>query len=84
MSRSIVDTLLAEAPRLVVAARIEFEVPQEPSLSGDDPDVTACGQQDDPGSLEGSSHPDVVKLALVADRDFAMGIDHVVMDSTPS
>ena len=47
----------------------------------DDPDVEVLDEQDDAGSGVGSSDADVVQPAVVAEAEFAAGVDDIVADA---
>ena len=67
---------------LVVAGGVEGEVAEEFAGGGvDDADVEVGDEEDDGGLGVGSSEADVVKLAVVAEGDAAVGVDAVAADT---
>ena len=64
---------------MVVAGWVEFEVAEE--FAGgvvDDADVAVVDEHDDRGVGVGSADADVVESSVVAQGDFAVGVDAVV------
>ncbi len=69
------------AGAVVVAVGVEGEGADDFSGGGvDDADVEVVDEQDDAGSVEGSSEADVVHVAVVSEADAAVS-DAVVADS---
>jgi hypothetical protein len=67
---------------LVVPGWVEGEVAQELTGSGvDDADVQILGEEQDAGSGVGAADADVVEAAVVAEGDFAVGVDAVGADT---
>ena len=72
---------LANALGLVVDGWVEDELADELAGGGvDDADVAAVDQHQDGGSGVGSAYSDVVESAVVAEGDFAVGVDDVAAD----
>ncbi|MFN8053566.1 MAG: hypothetical protein U0Q22_19165 [Acidimicrobiales bacterium] len=72
---------LGSSGAVVAAFGVDGEVAEEPAGGGvDDADVEVGDEEDDGGSVEGSSEADVVELAVDADRDVAVA-DAVAADS---
>ena len=81
MCRDIVDTS-APPDRLVVAARIEGERPDQLARARvENPDVAIGDQQLDRPALVGTADADVVQLAVMAQADLALAVDSVVADA---
>jgi hypothetical protein len=67
---------------LVVAGGVEGEVAEHFAGGGvDDAYVEVGDEEEDGGSGVGSSDADVMKAAVVAEGDFAVGIDAVAADA---
>jgi hypothetical protein len=61
---------------LVVAVGVEGEFAEELAGGGvDDPDVQVVDEHEDAGSGVGPADADVVKLPVVAEGEFAVGVD---------
>src|SRR5215212_4360686 len=72
---------LADALGLVVDVWVEDELADDFAGGGvDDADVEAVDQHQDGGSGVGSADADVVEPAVVAEAEFAVGVDDVAAD----
>lgn len=66
---------------MVAAVGVDGEVADEFAGGGvDDADLEVGDEEDDGGSVEGSSEADVVEAGAVAERELAGGVDAVVSD----
>ena len=70
------------ADGLVVAGGVEGQLAQELAGNGiDDADVQVLDEHEDGGSGMGPADADVVEPAVVAEGDFAVGVDAVRADA---